>query len=531
MESHDDRQEIQQALAEGWGQKTRWSQTVSRELRYVAVRIGSVDDPQGVVRVAMAVRTIGARADSVERLVWTVALVILVAAILLALGLARLWSNPIRRITTIAHRLSRGDLSARAPVTGSDEVAILAKSLNDMREHLSTQLDTIDRQKRTLEALLTQLHEGVVVVGPDARIVLLNPAAARLLNVASHDSNTNPLASGATVEGCITQHEIQMMLLPESGSPMSTDPAKRGNEDPSTVPETERPPQESRLELRRNGDVISVLARAWDIALPSFESSSRRTGRSFGRLLVLTDITELAKTIQMKSDFVANASHELRTPLSAIRASVETLLTMNLAEEHQAADRFVRMVDRHSAHLEEMVADLLDLSRVETAPGTFSLRSVQLSSVIAGVRSRRAESLTAKNLSWQSDIADDAAAVTGNDQLLSLILDNLVDNAIKFTEPGGRVAVSSKRDGQAVAIEVADTGCGIPAADQERVFERFFQVERSRSGTGSESAERRGTGLGLAIVRHAAAAMQGTVRLASAPGKGTCVTVTLPVGQ
>jgi signal transduction histidine kinase len=248
-----------------------------------------------------------------------------------------------------------------------------------------------------------------------------------------------------------------------------------------------------------------------------------------GRLLVLTDITELTRAVRMRSDFVANASHELRTPLAAIRMAVETLAKMNLAEEAPAAARFLGIVARHSSHLQAMVSDLLDLARVESPSARFEPTTLHLQRVFDELYGRWQEPLASKRLRWRAEIKPDCPTVHANAHLLTLVLDNLMDNAIKFTEAGGEVAVNGRRIGDQGVIEVSDTGCGIDSADQERVFERFYQVAPDRSGTGRPSGEKRGTGLGLSIVRHAASALGGTIKLESKVGVGTTVVVRLPL--
>ncbi|MCH9003260.1 MAG: HAMP domain-containing protein, partial [Planctomycetes bacterium] len=183
MESHADRPEIRAALENGSGESIRWSRTVAENMKYVAVRMGSASDPRGVVRVSRAVRSIAAQARPAQRLIVTIALISVLAAILLALTLALLWSRRIRRITETALSISRGDLSARVEVFGHDEVALLGRSLNEMRERLSTQLETIDRQRRMLDSLVSQLREGVVVTDGEGRIVLINSEAMALLQL------------------------------------------------------------------------------------------------------------------------------------------------------------------------------------------------------------------------------------------------------------------------------------------------------------------------------------------------------------
>jgi len=524
MESHADRVEIREALRNGWGYSTRWSHTVSRELLYVAVRVGPSDAPRGTVRVSMAVRRIGERTNSMRHLVWMIAGVVLLAAVALALGLARIWSLPLRRITVIARRLARGDMSARARFGGSDELAVLAQSLNQMRDHLGHQLSTIEGQRETLAVMLLQLQEGVIVSDGRGRIVMLNPQAARFLRLPEGPQGdvAGPF-EGKPVEECVRNHDVQQMLLPRA--------ARRGAV-PATAQERDsvaHAVEEARIELPRENAPLSVLARSTNIVLPPIAGSpaSFPGSENVGRLLVLTDISDLTKTIQMKTDFVANASHELRTPLSAIRASVETVMAMDLESEGGEAKRFIEMIDRHSGRLDAMVADLLNLSRLESAPESYEPGPLDVAAWVTRLSEQWAEPIAARNLTWNVGVDEQIRSIQISEQLLTLVVNNLLENAIKFTPSGGHVGIAIRREGSSVVVFVTDTGCGIPAEEQERVFERFYQVERSRGGGGSEV---RGTGLGLSIARHAVAAMNGEMQLTSELGRGTTIRIHLPQG-
>jgi two-component system phosphate regulon sensor histidine kinase PhoR len=256
-------------------------------------------------------------------------------------------------------------------------------------------------------------------------------------------------------------------------------------------------------------------------------SPGEESAPAIGRLLVLTDITEVTRMMQVRADFAANASHELRTPLSAIRGAVETLMQVDPAQDPAVVRQFLQMIDRHTERMQAMVADLLDLSRIETSPTQFKPAPLHVREVLDELRSRFAQAVEAKTLRWSEDLPANLETIHANAHLLRLVLDNLVDNAIKFTEPGGGITVafqsssSAGGDEPVVSISVSDTGCGIPEEEQDRVFERFYQVQRSRSGP------QRGTGLGLSIVRHAVVAMHGAVTLRSKLGQGTTVTITL----
>ena len=533
MDPHSDRPEIIDALAYEWGLSTRWSSTLSRQLRYVALRVGPRESPEGVVRLALAVGSIAARAGALRNIIWSIGGVALLATVLFALGLVRVWTLPLRRVTQIASRLSEGDLSARATVRGSDELARLALSLNEMRAHLGDQLRTIDGQRRTFEVLLDQLQEGVVVAGPEGKIVLCNPAAARLLHPDDPEKWDNETWVGQPLEQCVPQPELQQVLLPPTASEAEASglTPPRGASALRATGQGE-PRGEVRLEIPTKGGAVALLARASNIELPGGAHAGAElasaAGSRTGRVLALTDITEMARTIQMKTDFVANASHELRTPLSAIRAALETVLSMDLVQDAEPARRFLMVIDRHSGRLEALVADLLALSRLESVTREAKPDTVDLRRFCAELRERWLDSLCRRQLHWECVIPPELDEITADADLLRMVFDNLVDNAVKFTEPGGCIALTCVRLPGLVEMEVADNGCGIPAHDQERVFERFYQTEQARAGVGKSPPETRGTGLGLAIVRHAVASMDGSVTLQSELGVGTRVKVKIP---
>jgi len=521
MGSHADRPEVIQALERGFAEVTRWSHTVTKGMKYVAVRVGPGETPRGVVRVSIPSRSIGARTEPVQRLLLTIGVLAVLSAILLALALALVWSRRIRRITTTAQSISRGDLSARVDVLGEDEVAQLGRSVNRMRDRLLNQLDTIDRQRRTLDSLISQLGEGVVVADGEGRIVLINSEAVEILQLMR--GGTCDSCVGLALEHCVPQRRLQDMLRSGVRRGGFGDGEPNLGQNGGTA---KRPPahsEEIELQLTAGTDIRTVLARAFDVRLPAIAETSRsdRPATHVGRALVLTDITELAKAMQAKADLAANASHELRTPLSAIRAAVDTLKSIDWNGDPSAAAKFVGVLDRQSARMEAMIADLLELSRLESGTNRFESAQFSAKALLDELRSAFAAAVADKRLNWKTSLSDPALTCTVSIELLRITLRNLIDNAIRFTAPGGEVEVSCRPEGAGVVFEVADTGCGIAAHEQRRIFERFYQVERARSGPD------RGTGLGLSIVRHAVAAMNARVSLQSTLGKGTRVTIQL----
>ncbi len=450
--------------------------------------------------------------------VWAPRFVLLLFGLALAAGFAVLCSRRMTRLTSATQAIARGEFSTKLPLGGSDEVALLARSIQRLRDRLGQHQSANEGQRKTLESLLAELNEGIVVVRDDGRIVMANRAAARMLGHVRPPLDDAVGAVGLNLEQFLPQHALQRLVLAPRPPPVSVDGGDlRDSSSAATAVEVETP-----------RGTTHVLARVCDLDLPARGDDG---GTAKGRLLILADVTERQRALRLRTDFVANASHELRTPLSAIRAAVETLGKMDFAAESAHAPRFVDVIARHVARLEALVGDLLDLSRLESAAGRFQPTDLWVHRIGDELRSRWADMAQAKSLRWDVQAAEDCPILRSSPELLRMVLDNLVDNAMKFTGPGGAVTVRARQDGNRVVLEVSDTGCGIPESEQERVFERFYQVTPSRSGTGSLADVPRGTGLGLAIVRHAVTAMGGSVGLESEPSRGTCVRVVLPCGD
>ncbi len=514
MESHADRPEVIEAMRGGRGESERFSTTINAPMRYVAVRVGSSNDPIGIVRVAMRARGLAARTTAVRLLAWTIGSAGLLLTLGLALWLAYFWSRPLAHIAQAARSLSRGDLNTHIAWQTTDELGQLARALNRMRRQISTQLATIERQRAKLADLVRNLTEGVIVARADGRVVLINPAAQRLIAPGSLVAGqSSEEFTDIPLESIVSHPDLLRMLRREAPEAAGQDSGVNRRLAGVTV-------DEQRMEFDHPNGPVAVLARASDFEFTDPDTDDARDIAA--RLLVMTDITELARAMQMKTDFVANASHELRTPLSTVRAGIETLAQLDPKTDEPALRQFLTVLDRQCGRLEELVRDLLDLSRIEAPGAQFPVEAVKVLPIVEDLRGRNARLIEERGLEWTVTCPEDCRVLQTSPHLLRLILDNLVDNAVKFTERGA-VQVSFERTPSAVKVSVRDTGCGIPVAMRDRVFERFFQVERARTGSAQ-----RGTGLGLAIVKHAVSTLEGALRLESTVGVGTTVTVTLP---
>ena len=397
---------------------------------------------------------------------------------------ARLASRRLRRplppMTQAAAAITEGDLDVRLPEPTDPDLARLATSVNRMASTLRKRLDDAGEDRRTRDLVLAAMDEGVLLIDSGAEVRYANPAALRLVGRITTEHPGSPSAGGRP-------------YVPPALRQLAEDARMAGSV------------RERELEIGR--PTRTVLASSFPI------------GGEGMTLLVLRDVTEARRVDAIRRDFVAAASHELKTPVASIQAAAETL-SHALDEDTDAAHRFVAHLIRDSERLSRIVRDLLDLSRLETERAAFA--PVRLDALAREELDRMSERIRGAALSIEVDSAP--VTVTGSDQDLALLVSNLLDNAVRYTRPGGRIKVEiSARNGDA-KLSVSDSGIGIPARDLPRVFERFYRVDRARSrDTG-------GTGLGLAIVKHVAEQHGGRVEAESELGRGTTFVVTLPTG-
>ncbi|MFT3789027.1 MAG: ATP-binding protein [Tepidisphaeraceae bacterium] len=424
-----------------------------------------------------------------------------VATALIAVVLVRrLWRDPVQALRKTADRLAIGDWDARTQRVGADDVQLLAERLDRVGEQARAKIASLELQSSNLQLLVDALPDPILVSDADDRIALVNAPAARLLQV--------PAAQllGKKFVAAVSEASILEMFEQVAASPKLT-PAAPG------VP-GHRDPIHREIRLNRDGQRLS------------FQALAERTVAG-GVLVVLRDVSTLAATIQMKTDFVANASHELRTPISAIKVAFETLRDV-YRENEQLTDRCIGIIDGHLKRLEDMLRDLLDLSRVESAALKPHFAKVRAADLAAIIRSTWANAAKEKNVELRFSDSVEGLTFVSDRRLLDLVLKNLVENALKFTPAGGSITVQVDRKGDdaskaEVHVSVVDTGIGIPPEHLERVFERFYQVDPARTGFGG-----RGTGLGLSIVKHAINALGGSVKIASVMNQGTTITCVLP---
>ena len=489
MDNHGDRPEVRAALVAGRGRQSRYSYTLGKDLMYVAVPLRQDGEVVAVVRTAVPLTAISQALGSVYCRIALSALFAVIVAGGIGFFVSRRISRQLSRMRRGAERFARGDFSRKLADSDIDEVSALSNAFNRMASRLDETIATISRQKNEQQAVLSSMTEGVLALDAEERVISLNSAAAALIG-------SDPTeAEGRTLQEVIRNRELESLVSEVLKTGHSID-------------------REIALE-----DEVNRLVQVRGTVLRD------AAGLEIGVLVVLNDITRLRRLENVRRDFVANVSHELKTPVTSIKGFVETLREGALKDPARA-ERFLDIVSRQVNRLSAIIEDLLSLSRLEQESDRLraNIESVPvadlLNSAINACEPRAAE----ENISISLDCPTELRWKV-HPALLEQAVINLIDNAVKYSEPGNSVTVSAARADGTLAISVRDTGCGIEKKHLPRLFERFYRVDKARSRNLG------GTGLGLAIVKHIVQAHGGSVEVESTPGAGSTFTIIIPAGQ
>ncbi|HUY31300.1 MAG TPA: ATP-binding protein [Pirellulales bacterium] len=412
----------------------------------------------------------------------------LVAALawLLSWVVGRWVAAPLTKVRVAAQRVAAGDFDHRLRLPDDAEMDHLTEAFQTMTGQWETRLAALTRRNDEQQAVLASMVEGVFAVDPDERIISLNPAAARLLGANPRE------VEGRSLPEVIRNADLSRFV---AGALACKQPIE--------------------------GDV--VLRGARECVLQAHGTALRDpAGRSMGAVIVLNDVSRLRQLENVRRDFAANVSHELKTPITSIKGFVETLLDGAMRDAADA-ERFLRIILRQADRLNSIIDDLLSLSRIEKEADAadIALAVVALRELLDTARHDCDLQAGERNVRISLE-CDAAARVRANAALLGQAVTNLLDNAIKYSEPGGEVWLCARDGDGEVLIEVRDQGSGIAEEHLSRLFERFYRVDRARS------RKLGGTGLGLAIVKHIVLAHRGQVTVASRPGQGSTFTIHLP---
>lgn len=484
MENHADRPEIRDALQTGEGRSTRESVSLKRPMLYSAERYQLADGTPFIVRYSLPLEGINQALAQFRTRLWLWSLLILLLAGAASMLISRSFTDRIERLREFSRRVAEGDFRPLAADGRGDTLAALGSSLNQTAERLDRTIRTLTEERNLSSAILGSMVEGVAVVNGAERLVFANPGFAGILGL-----DVPPVSGSALLEIVRQKELIDAVRRVLAGEP------------------------------RVEAEIVTGTLRQHFFAATV---ASVRAGDTSGAVIVLHDITELRKLERIRRDFVANVSHEFRTPLTAIQGFSETLIA-GAVNDAQNRDRFLAIILDHSRRLARLTEDLLRLSEMDAERLELELRRIPVSQLVESCYETAQRRAADKGLTLSLELQPRLPDILGDTRRLQEVLQNLLDNAVQYTLPGGKIVLSAEAKNDEIVFTVADTGIGIPLADQPRIFERFYRVDAARS------REAGGTGLGLSIAKHLIEVHGGRLWVESEIGEGSRFHFSVPI--
>ncbi len=490
MENHLMRKEVQLALhtdGEGWAEHR--SRTLGINMMYYAKRFQIQENQWGVVRVSMPSSSIERGLASILEATIIVGIVLITTTILLTILLSKMMASNIRVLVDGANKFATGNLKHQIPEVGTSELSILRQKLNSMAIKLQQGLDELEQSKSEQHAILQSMPTGVIALDSEKLILSFNASATNILSV---PSSLTP--RGRQLEEFVRDIDLSVYL------------------ENATL---------SDKEYRGEIIVLDHAGRGREL-LVAIVPLGNQNQKLSGYLVLLDDVTMMRRLEGIRSDFSANVSHELRTPITAIKGYVETLEEF-YAEEKQA-QKCIEVIVRNTNRLEKIVEDLLSLAALENinSKETLAFTQTNVLDLLRDVQRMHAKEMVESNIQCQINCPQETT-VLGNQQLLEQAIGNVLQNAIRYGGQNRPISIEVTTENGLVHISVCDEGDGIPKEFHERVFERFFRVDKGRS------RESGGTGLGLAIVKHVTQVHGGTVSVHRGSEGGSTFVIKLPL--
>lgn len=484
MENHLPRSEIREAFLKGSGRAVRRSPTLKVDLVYLAQRYEFKNAPIMVVRLSVPLHRLEEAQFAFRSRLWGISLVILVVAGGVSLLFFRTVSRRIGRLKEFSRRVADGDFRPLPLERSKDELAELSNTLGQTAVKLDHTIKTLTEERNQSAAVLASMEEGVAVIGSDHRVIYCNGAFRRDAGIPSMSYDGRPVME-------LIRHSDLLSMIQK---------ALAGSE---TI----------------HGEVVvgSIRTRSFAVTAAPIPFE----GVTTGAVMVLHDITEIRRLERARRDFIANISHEFKTPLTAIQGFAETLLGGAL-DDAQNRQRFLEIIREHALRLGRLTDDLLKLAQIEAGQMQREMQPVAVAAIIDPCMEVARIKAEQKGLVLEAEYGGDLPMLLGDVRSFQEILQNLLDNAVRYTPSGGSIRVKAVVEGSDVVLSVADTGIGILKADQYRIFERFYRADAARS------RESGGTGLGLSIVKHLMDVQGGRIRVESEVGQGSTFFIYLP---
>ena len=479
MDNHANRPEIKAVINDNSsiGESTRRSSTLEQEMFYVAAFF-NINNESLVIRMAKSLENINSIIRNDIYLYFGFLLILLFISNIVVWYFSKAVIKPLNKIKMMAQEIVEGERTTIDEVNYSNsELGNLVNEYNRLGIELDKKIERITTEKNKLSAILNSMTEGVIAVDIDKKILMMNPKACKLLNVNCEKIENKNFISE------IRDHRLNKFI----------DQVLNENTNLNTEL------------IFKNPDKVYLEC--------SFQTITDNNERIIGAVIVLIDVTKLKKLEEMRKDFVANVSHELKTPLTSIKGYADTIIE-NKINEFDTIEKFVGIISKEATRLNLLINDLLDLSKLEA--NYFELKPENIDDIYEKPIRILKSKAEQKNIEIVNQFNNDLPLVMINKPQIENLLINLIDNAIKYNKENGKIYLRAYQKNDKVYIEIEDTGFGIPKEDQERIFERFYRVDKARS------REIGGTGIGLSIVKHIVKGHNSEIEVKSVIGEGTC---------
>ena len=451
--------------------------TTNRHLAYPV--FSSLGKVKGVFYMTSDLRDIYATVNESKVILTNATLLALVITVFLGFFIASSITEPISDVTKKAEEMSLGDFNQFVEVKSNDEIGQLASMFNHLTLKLKDTIQDMDLERSKLDTIFSYMAEGVIAIDKNGNLIHANPIAMEILNFSEEDINTNiPL-------------DLKKINL------------KKINYD--------------EIDTLEGDEIAEINAEVYKIKYAPFKNERADIG---GIIIVFQDITDEHKLDIMRKEFVANVSHELKTPITTIKSYAETLLERDLDKD--TSQKFLTVIDSECDRMARLVKDLLQLSNLDYRKTNWKKTEISLSTTLKDIIGKLELLFKEKNQEVVSNIQEDMENIVVDKDGIEQVILNIISNAIKYTEINGKIEIQAYQNEDKLIIKVSDNGIGIPYEDQNRIFERFYRVEKGRS------RELGGTGLGLAIAKEIVEAHEGNIILKSEAGEGTIVELLLP---
>ncbi|MBP6916342.1 MAG: ATP-binding protein [Smithellaceae bacterium] len=487
MENHSNRPEVQEARLKGSGKSVRFSSSLNIDMLYVAVTIRNGEKINGYVRLARPLHDVQKVIQKMYESILGASAIAVIVSLLIALFISYRLAEPIRAMERFTEKLRQGEPVGAILLNTADETKKLADNINFLVEELKDKIRIANEEKSKLMTALTSMTEGVLIINAQGLIEFVSPVLGDMLSVRYED------VFGKTLMEAFRSAELQKILT----------------------------------EFKRTGENITreiTLDMAEAVILNVSVSAVHGYPQEDKTMIVFHDVTRLKKLEKVKEDFVANVTHEIRTPLTAIIGYLETIKNGAIGNIDETK-KFVDIILNQAERLNRLVEDLLTLSHIELKELKFNFENVSINAAITNVISLVEAKAKEKKITIHNNVRENFPMIRADKDKLTQIFVNILDNAVKFTPESGRITIVAKEADAYTAVSISDTGIGVPRDEIQRLGERFYRVDRSRS------RDLGGTGLGLSIVKHLMIAHGGRMEIESELGRGTTVFLLFPLAK